>query len=708
MAKKLRDIKKDPEEEEINLKGSDRSDRKPKKPSNFLKKLKNPIKPVRDISGKEEHYIYVKGKNFRPPRFLGNLLKVGIAGFVILLIINTISAYHAGERIKKEIAHQAEEGYSLLTDGPGTKLQFQEGIRAFEEALDNFTKAGTRLWFVGGYRSFYDRGDNMIFAANALLTGGKHLAEAGNYFLEAVEKFNKIPLFFVLQNVGEEDEEIEEFSIASAVEEGLEKIDLAITEVIKASELISRIDEKVFSGEVGARISVAKKQMEEIAETLKETSEHFPALLKLMGHKTPHRYLILFQNNNEIRPTGGFIGSYAIMDISDGKIVNLRVEDVYDIDGSYGGHIEPPEEFLGFVDNWRFRDSNFSPDFSVSGEKAKWFLEKQGGPGVDTVIAINQGLLRPMLEITGPVQVGEFGKLDSQNYNLLLSYVIEGKVWGPEDPKHILKVFVPAFKEAILKEQNIGAVGSNLYRAVQQKHILMYSPDPDIQALFDAAGISGRVRETHEREDYLSVINASVGGTKADKFMEENIRHETYIKEDGTIINDLTIKRSHLWTEDIYYQWRRTLREYGFTEMPDQLIDILGRGRNKVNMRVFVPPGSELLETTDENIITGYDEDLDKAFFLTEMEVLAGEVGVLNLTYKLPFKLDVRKPADVYRIFVQKQPGSRGSILNKIIHADDSLQTLGYFPATARIDAAGRIIFATNLVYDRNFSAIWK
>ena len=716
MAKKLRDIKSspltggDPEDEKINLGGTDpRRKERPRKKGDSLRKLKSPIKRVRDIFGKEEHYIYIKGKVFTPPRFLGNLLKIGIVGFLILFVLNTVNVYYTGQKIQKEISAQAQEGYAFLMGAGegGTKLQFREGLAAFEEALDNFSKAGTKLWFVSSYKSFYEKGDNFAYVANALFRGGKHLAEAGEHFLEAVEKFNKIPLFFVMQNLPEAKAEME-FSIAEILEQGLEKTELAIAEVVEAADLIGRIDENVFRGEISARIAFAKKQIEDISATLEATAEHFPALLKLMGHKNPHRYLILLQNNNEIRPTGGFIGSYAIIDIRDGEIINLQVEDVYDIDGSYGGYIEPHESLKDFTDNWRFRDSNYSPDFSISGAKARWFLQKQGGPGVDTVIAINQGLLRDLLEITGPVQVGEFGKLNSENYNLLLSYVIEGKIWGPEDPKHILKVFIPAFKDEILQEKNIGAVGSKLYRAVQQKHILMYSPDPDIQALFDASGTSGRVKEIGEKEDYFSVINASIGGTKSDKFIEENIRHETNIERGGRIINDVTIKRSHLWTDDVYYYWRNILREYGFNEMPDQLIDILGRGRNKVNMRIFVPPGSVLLESNDENIITGYDEELRKTYFFAIMEINAGEVGTLNIKYELPFTLDFRKPADTYRLTVQKQPGSRGSILNKTIQADDSLKNLGYFPATARKDAAGRIIFATNLVYDRHFSAIWK
>jgi hypothetical protein len=709
MAKKLQDIKVTETGEVISLSNKKEDDKKKlKKTPNILRKQKDPIKKMKDIQGEEESkFIYIKGTKFTPPKFLGNLLKIGIVGFLILLMINSANVYYKGKKLEREISAQAYEGYSFLVDAgrSATNIQFEGALQSFEKAILNFGEAKKTLWFISSQKSFYDRSDSVIHGINNLLNAGKHVAIAGGYFLEAVEKFNKIPLFFVAKNAPEEELE---FSITEILEEGLEKVDLAIEEIAVATELMLGVDEKSFPTEISARITFAKKQIEEISEILNATAEHFPAVLKLMGNRHPHRYLILLQNNNEIRATGGFIGSYAIIDISEGEIINLQVEDVYDIDGSYGGYIEPPEGLRDFVDNWRFRDSNYSPDFAVSGAKAKWFLEKQGGPGADTVIAINQGLLRDMLEISGPVQVGRFGKLNSENYNLLLSYVIEGKVWGPEDPKHILKVFIPAFKESILKEQNIGAIGSKLYRALQQKHIMMYSSDPQIQNLFDSAGLSGRVYITQEKEDYLSVINTSVGGTKSDKFVEENIRHTTYIDKNGEIINEVTIKRSHLWTDEIYFYWKRILESYGFKEMPDYLIDILGRGRNKVQMRVFVPEGSVLLSSSDENIITRYDADIQKTYFFTVMEINAGEVGTVNIKYQLPFTLNFKKPADTYRLIVQKQPGSRGSILNKTVEADSSIRNLEYFPSTGRKDAANRIIYATNLVYDRHFATIWK
>lgn len=712
MTKKIQDIKREVQIKNIDLTGAaGASLQKTEKDKNTLYKKKTPIKEVKDLTGTEkEHFIYVKGEKFTPPKTLGNLLKIAISGLLILLSINAVNVYYTGKKLTKDISAEAYEGYSFLIDAgkSATKIQFDKAAEIFDKALGNFSEAKNELWFISTDQSYYAKNNNMGRAVNALLIGGQHFAKAGNYFLEALEEFNKIPLYFVSKNKsGTAKTSQNQPSITDAIKTGLDKTNLAITEISLASEQLTEIDESSLPPEIAGKIKMAKKQIVDISKTLEATSKHFPAILKLLGDRYPHRYLILLQNNNEIRPSGGFIGSYIIMDINEGYIEKIEVNDVYDIDDPYKGIIEPPDELKKFTSNWRFRDSNYSADFPTSAAKAKWFLQKEGGPGVDTVIAINQGLLKAMLEITGPIQVGNFGKLNSENYNLLLSYVIEGKIWGKEDPKHILKVFIPAFKETILKEENVSKVGSSLYKAIQQKHIMMYSGDEEIEALFDSIGVSGRVYQNAEDEDYLSVINTSVGGTKSDQFIEENISHDTYIDKNGNLTDEVTIKRLHLWDDGIYHKWKKILASYGLNEMPDQLIDILGRGRNKVYMRIYVPDGSILMNSSDPNLETKYDKDLKKTYFFTIMEVKAGETASVKIRYRLPFILDLNE-AQAYKLTIEKQPGSRGSIFTKTVNTDPEVNNLSVYPKESRADGSGKIIYATNLVYDRYFAGIWN
>lgn len=715
MSKKINDIRAvKSENSSINLgenleikKLKDKKRLKGRSEKVVFKKQNTPINEIRDLEGSEKkNYLYLKGKTFKVPKFLGNLIKIAVLGFIIVFITNGINIYYSGKALEKEIASSALDGYSFLIDAgkSATQIEFTKAQETFDKAIENFSSAEKSLWFIETDKTFYSENQDISLAINAILEGGKEFAVAGGYFVEALEEFNKIPLYFVNKN---SETGLKKASITDVLIAGLDKTNLAIEQISLAAARIEKVNEKILPPEIRGKVIFAKEKIKEVEEVLNATAKNFPAMLKLLGDRYPHRYLILFQNNNEMRPTGGFIGSYAIMDINDGYIEKLETHDVYDIDGAYGGVIEPPEEFKTFTSNWRFRDSNYSPDFPISAKKARWFLEKEGGPSVDTVVVINQGLLRDLLNISGPVQVGNFGKLNSENYNLLLSFVIEGKIWGAEDPKHILKIFVPAFKDAILKEENVAKLSSKLYRAIQQKHIMMYSVDEDVQSLFESIGVDGTVYRNKSDEDYLSVINISTGGTKSDQFIEESILHETHIGENGELTDEITIKRSHLWDDSIYIEWKKILSEYGFDSMPDQLIDTLGRGRNRVWVRIYVPEGSKVLETNISDLMIKYDNDLRKTYFLAEIDINAGESDKIWIKYALPFRLSLENPAGTYKFFVEKQPGSSGSIFTKTVSADTGIKNLAVYPSNIRTDGENRIIYATDLIYDRYFAGVW-
>ncbi|MFA6552692.1 MAG: DUF4012 domain-containing protein, partial [Candidatus Paceibacterota bacterium] len=559
MGKKIEDIKAVVINKKIDLRTKGEVKRRAKgerlaTDKNALVKLQNTVSEVKDLTGKNtQKYLYIKGSKITPPKHLGSLLRVFAAGLIIVIGLNIVSAYYKGKTLERNISESAQEGYSFLVDAGknATKIQFDDATNAFDKALKSFSDAQDGLWFIKTDGSFYSQNSSLVNSVNALLQGGKYFALAGEYFTEALEEFNKLPLYFISKNIPGKSSG---FSITDTLKVGLEKTDNAIEKVNLAATEIESVDSGNLPPEIKTKVDFLKQNIQSFSETLNATSKHFPAILKLMGDKTMHRYLILLQNNDEIRPTGGFIGSYILMDVYDGYISEMGVHDVYDLDGAYGGVIEPPEIISDFTKNLRLRDANYSPDFPTSAAKIKWIMEKEKGPGVDTIVAVNQSLLKDFLEITGPVQVGNFGKLNSDNYNLLLSYVIEGKIWGAEDPKHILKVFVPQFKDAILKEENIGKITSKFYKAIQQKDILMWSKDSEIEALFDATGLSGRVHESAEDEDYLSVINFSWGGAKSEKFIDESISHDTHIETSGNITDEVTIARTHTFTDKVYLE----------------------------------------------------------------------------------------------------------------------------------------------------------
>ena len=717
--KKTENISASGENEPINLSGgvSKKTSKHAHNPT--LKKASKQPK-IQDIhtENKSQKGLYLRVKPNKYYRFISNILGIVVVGFIILLAINSVNVYLKSIEAKNAITYSASQGYSKLLEGSKstTKVQFTDALQAFENALENFEDAETILWFIANDDTIYARESSLASSAKAILNSGKYFAKAGEYFTEALEELNQIPLYIVSKNEEGLPHQTD-IDVTDFLKKGIEKATLALVETRAASVELEKINEDLLPPDLKGRFVYAKEKISQIIKTLESIEEHFPAILKLLGEKHIHRYLILFQNNAEARPTGGFIGSYAIVDMNDGFIENIRVEDVYHLDDQYTEIIEAPSYMDKYSPNILFRNSNYSPDFFYSGNKAAWMLQKEGGPSVDTVIAVNQSLLKDFLEITGPIQVGDLpNKIDSENYNAILTYVIEGKIWGAEDPKHILKVLVPEFQKALMKKENVSKIMSVIYKAVQQKMIMAYSRDSIIQSLLDTLGVSGRVPLLGEKDDYLNVIHVAMGGTKTEPFIISRIQHHTIIDEDGEIIDEVTVTREHTFSREAQNAWNDIWDSFGFDhkQTPGYIIDMLGRGTNHVNTRIIVPEGSQLIEVEgvkESDVEVGYDEDLDKTYFLTEMRVPPQNEVSITLRYKLPFTLDF-DPLDTYKLTIQKQPGSKGGVFTKTIEiqespGSDNIVSYAYYPEDAYLASEDFISYATNLVYDRYFSAVF-
>lgn len=148
-------------------------------------------------------------------------------------------------------------------------------------------------------------------------------------------------------------------------------------------------------------------ELDSTINLVEETIDTWPTILGFNGKKT---YLVLFQNNMELRPGGGFIGSFGILSVENGTLGKLQIHDVYDADGQLTESIEPPyglQRYLG-VSHWFLRDSNFDPDFTTDAKQAALFLQKETKQKVDGVIAIDTTFLKNLLAVVGSVYLPDY------------------------------------------------------------------------------------------------------------------------------------------------------------------------------------------------------------------------------------------------------------------------------------------------------------
>lgn len=681
--------------------------------SDIKKEKKLPEKSVREV-------LFFSAFRNRIRRIPLNAL-IYFSGSVALvaLAIGALGYVGKGLSIKSSVMGVSTEGYNNLASAVGNlKIrEFQKSSEDFQIAYDNFSRTSKDIGEMGNF--FVDIA--RFFPVVSQISAGKNLAEGGKNLSLAGKSLNNI--IETLEALKKPE------NIANGNRTLLDVFYLMESELkITAARLddtgiyLSRIKLDDVPEDKKMKFIGAKEKIPVISETIKDFLKNGRIIVDLLGGNGPRKYLFLFQNNQEMRATGGFIGSYGLLDISSGQVRKFFIDGIFNPDGQLKEKIVPPKPIQKISAAWSLHDSNWFPDFPKSARKAILFYEKTGGPTADGIITLTPTVMRKLLEITGPIEMPEYDvALDSENFIEKTQNEIEADFDKEKnEPKKILSDLAPIVLNKLFSSRDINTVAKTmnvLIDSLNQKQILLYSSNEELQKIISDRNWSGEIMDTPK--DYLSVINTNINGYKTDGVVDEKIEHEAEILDDGSVIDTLTITRHHNGGNFSHDWWNKVNADY---------------------MRVYVPKNSKLLETegqTKEFNVSPLDydalgfrrdpdieneekdmsvnpgtgvgiyEDSGKTVFANWVYVSPQETVAVKYKYLLPFKIEINdagKPADTYSLLVQKQSGSAGSKLISSIKFPEKLKISWKYPDEIR-EAGSEIKIDTDLVDDKLIGA---
>lgn len=631
-------------------------------------------------------------------------LQSNIAMFMIVAIvfsfgIGGISFASKGLAAKGRVLGVSQSGFENLSGAVSdmSHQNFESSSMKFSEALENFSQGSQDLEEMGGLLVSATR--YIPFASK--VSSGKNALEAGKHFSAAGQSLNevvKISSNLKGQNISNSD-----VSLLDVLENAEKNIANAKMELVEAQKNINLISIDDLPSDKQAKFLLLKEKMPDILSAIDLFLDNNHILVDLLGGNGPRKYLFLFQNNTEMRATGGFIGSYGMLDIANGHVKNFFIDGIFNPDGQLKDRIVPPMPIQKISANWSMHDSNWFADFPTSAKKAIYFYEKTGGPTADGVITVTPTVMQKLLKITGPIEMPEYDvTLDSENFIQQTQYEVEVDYDKKENkPKKILSDLAPLVMEKLLSSKDLNSISLTaqaLLEGLGEKHILLYSQNAELEKIISKQGWSGEILPVSK--DYVSVINTNINGYKTDAVVKENISHKAEIQPDGSIVDTLSITRKHEGGSS-HYDWL-----------------------NKVNadyMRVYVPQGSKLLEVSGQTRETtsspldydslGFkrDEDVEreeqsvvvdtesgtriysesgKTVFANWAYVSPGESVTITYKYILPFSLfqvsvGSGGQIDSYSLAMQKQSGSLGSNFQSEITFPEEYEVKWNFPEQA-------------------------
>jgi hypothetical protein len=417
-----------------------------------------------------------------------------------------------------------------------------------------------------------------------------------------------------------------------------------------ANDAFRQVDVSVLPAAQAAQVETLRSGIEDAQVSVREFIGLADFLGAAMGSGGPRRYLVLFQNPSELRPTGGFLGSFAEITVTRGDLTNLRVPGggTYDVQGQLTARLIPPEPLQLIAERWEFQDANWSPDFATAAEAIRFFWSKSGGPTMDGIIAVNATVLEQLLVLTGPIDVPELGKtITAENFILETQKAVELEYDRTENqPKKIIGLLAPRVLERLkaLPQERIIDLFRILSEALETKEVQIAMKEPSEQAFARRYGWTGELKPV--TGDALAVIGANIAGQKTDLAMEEQVHHEAIVAEDGGIEDHVTVVRTHTATKgEIFYGVRNVsyLRFY------------VPRGSTLLSAEGFRPPDASLFDPLEEGLqlypseadrartlsrhATGLDvwEEGDRTVFGGWSMVDPGKTETISIQYRLPF-----------------------------------------------------------------------
>jgi len=525
-----------------------------------------------------------------------------------------------------------------------------------------------------------------------LLRAHRQSSSAKNYFAKGETQFKELASF--LEFLGPEKiGKIERlFNLGSTTAEGL---DAFLGAVVKTQSLFRAVFQKEpvdFRGLIEeikinldqsfTQLSLAEIQfgqepeaelLHEVRGLILQARQAIVVLPDLIGLQKKQTYLVLLQNNSELRPTGGFIGSFGLLTFEGGQLIDFEVKDVYSADGQLKGHVEPPADLKKYLGEagWYLRDSNWDPDFPSSAQRAAWFLEKETGRTVDGVVGLNLTLAQQILKAVGEIQLPDYQeKINADNFFERAEYYAEINFFPGSTQKQdfLGSVIRVLFEKIKSNDQKIWfELAKNLLPSLRSKDLAFWFAQPQAMTALNNLGWDGSLKEVKCQDalgecltDYLMVAEANVGINKANYFLKRSFSHQIKIDQEGSIQETLRLD---------YHN--------------DSQTEAFPAGRYKSYVRLYTPLGTELkslkiINPSDGEAIEPSEKEIkqehDKQVFGFLLEVPIKESRSVEVVYSLSEKVTER--TDRYLWLLQKQAGIKDESFNFWFLPPSGLQIL--------------------------------
>jgi len=640
----------------------------------------------------------------------------------LVLVVKARRAYDLGTRLLGETAQLrdlAAGGTSIenmRTLGP-VLSQYRKDYLALKREATPFIWMGPLFGWVPKYGGDLAAAGNLVALSDSMLAAADISYQAMSPLLDVMDQ---------TQNSSGFDPE----RFTEIFKEAQPKMLEAQKEMDRAVEARSRINLDRLSPQVR---EIMTKYVDRVLPWMQDGVTVAVELPRLMGatNEGPKTYLLLAQNEDELRPTGGFITAAGTMLVQNGKINDLNFVDSSAMDEWTMVYPSAPWQLRQYMGSpvLVLRDSNWFTDFPTTALYAESLYAYRYDHSVDGIVTIDQHVLVEMLRVMEPVEVEGAG--EPIGANNVVDFMRAAKVppGGPSNPGGVNwnpKAFINKLTAALLQKIVSGnfkwdQLSTLLIKMLDERHILAQMDDPAITAMLARRGWDGAIRP--QDGDFLMVSEFNTGFNKTNAVVDRRLSYDVDLSN-----MDAPISRLSIWHKN---------NSADIPCIPFSM-DFVGLGLEQYHesdypidrcywayIRVYTPNGTELLQANPQTIPANWmiyyqevppqvdllDEEIPGVNIFGFLKVTpsgGGEVQT-DLRYALPTGVVTRLPRSnvwSYKLHVQKQPGTVATPFNFHIHLPSGA-AMQSMPSGATRKEDGSIVISTDLREDRDWNFLF-
>ena len=323
------------------------------------------------------------------------------------------------------------------------------------------------------------------------------------------------------------------------------QLDLARQAAARAADVWAHVDLDAMPVALATQL----RSIGGLVATLRDGLELAQALPNLLGANAPAEYLLLAQNPDELRATGGFIGAVGGLTFDQGRPGEITMEYSPKVDDiSNQVYPDPPQPLLRYmnIEMLLFRDANWSPDFPTAAKTARDLYKLGRGRDIANVVAFDPYAAQDLLTAIGPVTVeGAPAPITAANvFDYLRSeHDAQG---GAPDPK----AYIGSLANAMLAKLQSNTANLDLWalalafrRALSERHLLVAVQDAVAAPIFSRHGWDGAVQPG--AADFLMVVDTNMGYNKVNARITESISYTVDLSDPSAPVATAIIRHTH-------------------------------------------------------------------------------------------------------------------------------------------------------------------